>query len=161
MSVHFIIDGYNFINHPRFSASRKKRASPQAALFDFIRLHRLAGSRKNRVTVVFDGYPAPRQELPDDGEMAAVFSGGQEADERIKRMVEASGNPKNLIVVSDDKQIRMVIRALGAHPMTIEEFTGRLDAEQEKGRRESAAPELGYSEAEKINKELRRLWLKE
>ncbi|KPK96978.1 MAG: hypothetical protein AMJ95_11615 [Omnitrophica WOR_2 bacterium SM23_72] len=101
--------------------------------------------------------------------MDVVFSRKETADERIKRMVEAAKQPKNLVVISDDKDIAFFARQAGAKPMSAEEFlcrahpARRLQAAQEKKSRrqkEEPDPKISYSLMHKINQELSQIWLK-
>ena len=54
---------------------------------------------KSKITVVFDGYPKVSVQKLDEADINIVFSKEETADTRIKRMVEASKNPKNIVVV--------------------------------------------------------------
>lgn len=163
MSLQYIIDGYNIINHPLFSKrSNKKIHDRRKALLDLIKINRLSGSAKNKVTVVFDGYPSPEdaQELSGNTEgISVVFSRSESADEKIKRIVESYGNPKNIIVVSDDKQIQSAVKSLNASVSAAQDFI----AAGEKQKRNSADEpdtKVNYSQMQRINQELRKLWLK-
>lgn len=121
-----------------------------------IRSKKLTGSRKNQVIVVFDGYPADDNRLCIRRDIETIFSYGLEADEKIKMLVEESAQPKNIVVVSDDKQIKFTVRLLGAVVMGVEEFIGR----DKQDKKEDPEPLLNYSQMHKINQELRKLWLK-
>lgn len=118
----------------------------------------MTGSPKNKVILVFDGYPDTREPLRLKTEFEVIFSRKDSADERIKKMVEACGNPRNTVVVSDDKEIKFFVRSLGAIALGVEEFVIR----KEKFKRQqdySAKLQLSYSAMQKINQELRRVWL--
>jgi len=159
MSLQFIIDGYNVIRHPEFPASHSPKAAPYQALLEYLKLKRLCGSPKNRVIVVLDGYP-PGGEGRVNGTIAEIiFSGEETADERIKRLVERSLQPRNIAVVSDDKEIRFFVQAKGAKALGVEEFINpRRTAVNRK--EEIAKPELTGEQVSLINQELKDLWLK-
>jgi len=125
---------------------------------DFIRTNRLCGSSKNKGIVVFDGYQDNRYPNSDT-KIEVIFSRKESADEKIKRMVAESGNVKNIVVVSDDKEIKFFARSYGAFVQGIEEFLNIKEKAKEK-KEDSFKPELTYSEMHKINTELRRIWLK-
>ncbi|MDD5347687.1 MAG: NYN domain-containing protein [Candidatus Omnitrophica bacterium] len=162
MSLHYIIDGYNLIHHPSF-APHSKRKDVKFALLDFIRTKRPCGSLRNKVTVVFDGYASGFSW--DDGSITVLFSSDASADERIKRLLEARQDHKNVVVVSDDNEVRDFARLCGAQPRGIEEFVcgpGKKRAAAHAAARDAVLkPELTQSEMLKINRELRGLWLKE
>lgn len=160
MSLQYIIDGYNIINHPLFIRAHKHRADPRTALTDFILTKKLTGSPKNKVIIVFDGYPDTKADSAEN-QINIVYSRRITADEKIGMLIEESGNRKNIIVVSDDNEIKSAAKFLGAHPIGVEEFISK----EEKAHKNKAAdlikPELNYSQMEEINKELRKLWLRQ
>ncbi|MCX5706327.1 MAG: NYN domain-containing protein [Candidatus Omnitrophica bacterium] len=155
MSLQFIIDGYNITHHPEFARlANKKIRDSRLALLDLIKLKKLCGSPNNSALVIFDGYPDPSIDL-EEKSIEVIFSKHESADERIRRLVELSANPKNIVVVSDDKEISLFIKAIGAKKMTVEEFLASA-----KKRADPEEPEITYSAMHKINEELRKLWLK-
>jgi predicted RNA-binding protein with PIN domain len=169
MPLQYIIDGYNIINHPSFSNLHKKIKDSRFALLEFIKHKRLCGSSKNSITVVFDGYPKYTAEKTDTAGINVIFSRQDSADERIKRMVENSGDFKNIVVVSDDKEIRFFVKSVGAKAKGVEEFVNPANLAQarikRKGRLKDEGDivglELTFSQRHKINEELRKIWLKE
>ena len=188
MSLLYIIDAYNTINHNAFSPIRKKInpvrntrilgvenkisngvKDPQRALLEFIENQRLGKKSKSKITVVFDGYPKVSVQKLDEADINIVFSKEETADTRIKRMVEASKNPKNIVVVSDDREIKFFIKSIGASSIGVEEFINPAPVRrggvnpEEKPQREKEdliKPELNFSQISKINQELKALWLK-
>ena len=162
MSLQYIIDGYNVINHPLFKERVNRKIKNQRfALLELIKRERLAGSSKNKITVVFDGYPNPK-DTPDFGESEGgrciVFSGRETADEQIKKMLEGAANPRNAVVVSDDKEVKFFARAAGGRTLSVEEFIG-LRERKRANKDSSVEPELTYSQRYKITQELRKVWL--
>ncbi len=159
MSLQYIIDGYNVVKHASFSPPKASR-DPRGALLERIRSQGLCGSLKNRVTIVFDGFPGTGGAVPLRGTIETVFSGEKSADDVIKRMVEQSGNPRTVIVVSDDREIAFYVKAAGAHCLGVEEFIG---AKKKRTLREEtlSAPksDLTYTQMARINSELKKLWL--
>jgi predicted RNA-binding protein with PIN domain len=152
MSLQYIIDGYNLINHPLFL---KKQ------LGVFLRIGRLTSSSKNKVTIIFDGYPLKWPVLEDNlPDIQVIYSLRLSADEKIKMLVEESGNRKNIVVVSDDKEIRYTVKAQGARIMGIEEFINSKQKSRSLKDKGLITPELSYSQMHKINQELRKIWLK-
>jgi predicted RNA-binding protein with PIN domain len=133
-------------------------------LVRLIQLKKLAGSSRNRVVIVFDGYPDASSGDQAAGSVEVVFSCSESADERIKYLVDHAASPKELIVVSDDRDVQFYARSAGAVPMAVEDFIGRADekkrssARRERG--DASDPKLNYSQMERINKELRDRWLK-
>ena len=162
MSLHYIIDGYNIINHPLFTRLLKSPLNPRATLLLLIRKKRLTGSLKNKVTVVFDGYPDANQTVLDEPDITVIFSRKVSADEKINLLIEETANRKIIIVVSDDREIQYNAKSLGAKVLGIDEFFAAAGNRQVNTKKlEPAKTELNYSQMQKINEELRRLWLKE
>ena len=124
------------------------------------------GSVNNQVTVVFDG-----AEGSDSlhGEIRVIFSDGCSADDKIKRMVEEDAGRKNCVVVSDDKDIFLYARSLGAKIMSVAAFkskgtvplSSRGQSPSVDTRQDDGGKYIPLSRQEKINKELRFFWLKE
>ena len=170
MSLQYIIDGYNIINHPLFARSRKKSQDACFALLDFIKFKKPCGSPKNKISVVFDGYPAANSRFnPDQSEINVIYSQDITADARIKAMLDSCQNPKIVIVVSDDREIQFFAKSAGAKAAGVEEFihSAKIDPDslRRKGnlktrREDLLKPELNYTQASQINKEFRKLWLK-
>nr|MBP6920898.1 NYN domain-containing protein [Candidatus Omnitrophota bacterium] len=104
MSLHYIVDGYNVVRHASFIV--KGHAAPAEMLIRCIRDRRLCGSMKNKVTLVFDGYPTMGNPLQPQGECDVVFSQDESADDRIRHMVEHIPNPRIVIVVTDDRSVQ-------------------------------------------------------
>ena len=61
---------------------------------------------------------------PAQGMIRVIFSDGCSADDHIKRMVEEDADHKNCVVVSDDKDIFLYARSLGAKIMSVAAFHG-------------------------------------
>ena len=156
MSLHYILYGYNIVRQAEhlFGSGLK---DVRAALVNFINENKPCGSSNNKVTVVFDGR-AGLSYLHDKGPVEVIFSQDESADERIKRIVENSHNPKQAVVVSDDRDIQISIRGAGARSMPVAEF---LEKGQPKVRVVRGQPktELSSSQVARINEELRKLWL--
>jgi len=161
MSLQYIIDGYNITNHPLFSRINKKDTSVHISLVTFIISRRLTGSPKNKATIVFDGYPAGGYAVKDVQSFNILFSRKITADELIEKIVESLSGRKNIIVVSDDREIRFAVKSLGARCIGVEEFIGKKERKRTSGEEEAIKAELNFTQKEQINKELRSLWLRE
>jgi predicted RNA-binding protein with PIN domain len=158
MSLVYIIDGYNLINHQEFRRKCKKTGDDRAALLAFISRNKLTGSWNNKIIVVFDGYPQ-EESANFNSEAEVIFSRNESADEKIKKIIEKSNNTKNIIAVSDDKEIKFIVKSLGARAMGVAEF---INAKKRirRPKDDSAELELTYTQIHKINQELSKIWLK-
>lgn len=110
--------------------------------------------------MVFDGYPKASAQNLEKNNIDVLFSREETADARIKRMVEASKNPKNITVVSDDREIIFFVKSVGCRSMGVEEFI-HPQVQPQRKKEDLVKPELNYSQVSKINEELKKIWLKE
>ncbi len=118
------------------------------------------GSVNNQVTVVFDGHTDHFcTTLSLQGDTRVIFSDGCSADDKIKSMVEEDLARKNCVVVSDDKDVFLYARSLGAKVMSVAEFTTKNKGPQ--ARQDPGGKHISLSRQEKINKEFFKIWLGE
>lgn len=162
MSLQFIIDGYNIIHHPIFTRSSNQKIKDQRlALLELIKKEKLAGSLRNKITIIFDGYCNP-EELPGltdyDSRIKIIFSLKMTADDKIKDIIENSSSPKNIVVVSDDKEIKALAKLYSAQSQNVEDFV-QPENKQRKPQDELLKAELSYSQIHNINEELKKIWL--
>jgi len=130
---------------------------PKGALLELLKIKKLM--QKNTVMVVFDGFSGSLSgEGRESGNTNIIYSCSVSADEKIRRMLEGAKNPANIVVVSDDKEVKLSARINRARSMGIEEF---LAAPKPRPNRKEGLPEaeLSAQECRKINDELEKLWL--
>jgi predicted RNA-binding protein with PIN domain len=164
MSLTYIVDGYNLIKRtPRFDHDELKRA--RSELFSYLECYRPHGSLKNSLVVVFDSKRdcfAYREARSFD----VVFTQGETADEKIKSIVSQYSRPKEIVVVTDDKQLKLAVRSCGARVLSCDEFLKKGRSPEEKQARFFKDSELesksslNIVQKEKITEELGRIWLK-
>jgi len=111
--------------------------------------------------MVFDGYPPPAQDIPYGNNLLCMFSRSEEADAIIKKIVEDSVSPKNIVVVSDDKEVRLTSSFLHAQVWSVERFIRvKKNNSLAAGSNPAGADfKLSYSNIQKINAELKKKWL--
>lgn len=161
MSLHYIIDGYNLIKHPLFKSPNRQKGSPADKALGFIQVNRLTGSPKNKLTVVFDGYPPSVScDALNPQNASIIFSRKISADEKIKNLVENSAARKTIFVISDDKEIKSAVKFLGARILGVAEFIQAKEKNLPASEKEDLEKKLTFSSMHKINEELTRLWLK-
>ena len=167
MSLHFLIDGYNVIKQSKSLKNASYSKEAPLMLVKAIRSRRLIGSSNNQATIVFDGKDNSSFKLKQgDRQIKIIFSREDSADTIMKKMVSDSNNPKQMVVVTDDKEIIFYTRSLGAKTKSVSEFLkeeqdqlGKQKSKQKSPPEvESSKIELTYQQQEKINQELRRIW---
>ncbi|MFP4473051.1 MAG: NYN domain-containing protein [Candidatus Omnitrophota bacterium] len=154
MSLHYILDGYNII-YAREQLSSGSLQANREALIGL--LATICPQGRNRVTVVFDGQPdvwGPQNTGPSQ----VIFTEGESADDRIKQIVDGSDRPKDLVVVTNDRELLVYVRKLGASVMSVEDFLRSGKSKNSAGRR--AGKNVNPDVARRINSELEDLWLK-
>lgn len=72
----------------------------------------------------------------------------------IKDFVDESGNPRETVVVTDDRDIQRWVRGVGARVVGVKSFLS-AGADAPRGRPHGA---LHPADAETINEELKHLW---
>jgi len=123
-----------------------------------IKTKKSSASPHNKFWVVFDGYPDSPIDNSDKGNIMVVFSRVESADERIKKLLELIASPKNVVVVTDDKEIKFFARSCGAKTQSVEDFLSFQTREQII-RANAPEPEITHTQMHKINEELKKLWL--
>ncbi len=157
MPPHFVIDGYNLIKQTAV-LNKINLEDSREALVRFLKIRRPQGN--NYVTVVFDGARGGFycRDLPD---IEVVFSSHQSADDKIKRMVERSPNPRNMVVVTNDREIRSFARLYQAQLKKVEEFLDKFNSPD--NARVGPCDDnkaLSPQKASEITEEMKKLWLK-
>jgi predicted RNA-binding protein with PIN domain len=156
MSLHYLLDGYNIIKQVPALANKDLR-SGRLALCHFIESQKPQGSQRNKITVVFDG-KSDVGPFPKPHSIAVIFSQDKSADDEIKAIVEKTPHRATLVVVSDDRNLKLDCRALGARIISVQEF---LSKPKTIIKHNEERKDIPFDVEYKINKELGRLWLKE
>lgn len=156
----------------------EKLEEKREAFLRFLERRRPQGSLKNKVTVVFDGQPGiwggpPMASLAFGGGAASdvqvIFAKGRSADEEIKAVVAGSGHRKNMVVVTDDREIQYAVRALGAKVCGVDEFLEKAGTLPQAGKEKpsvlspqdaSAGKYISKTLEHKITSEMEKIWLK-
>ncbi|MGE5280254.1 MAG: NYN domain-containing protein [Deltaproteobacteria bacterium] len=159
MSLHYIVDGYNAIGRfPAFEGKTLRES--RRRLCAFLEGRRPHGSVRNKLTVVFDGsarVAAGEEPWPFE----VVYSVGEKADDVILARVRAARQPKNCVVVTDDKALAFIVRKYGAAAVSVAYFLGAAAAARQARPQETAQrlyPDVAARE--RITREMARIWLK-
>ncbi len=150
MSRHYLLDGYNVLYAMREFPKGTWQAKREH-LLAFLQKHVLQGH--NALTVVFDSREGPGS-TTQTGTTAVVYTSGETADERIIDMVRVSANPRVMIIVSNDKGIRLMLKGTGAQFMSATDFLKKKD---KAAMAFSPSPEPSADPA--ITEELSKKWL--
>ena len=141
----------------------KKLQTGREGLVRFIEQYKPQGSKRNQVTIVFDGNPEVVG-YKMKTEIRVIFSSNGSADDVIKRMVEKAARPKDYVVVSDDKAVVFYCRSVGAKGLSVKDFMASSGLKKNPRKKSSYQPEakkLPQSVADKITDDLKKLWVKD
>ena len=146
-----IVDGYNVLHASRWLASEWKEVDRA----EFCRLlGSLAKQSGEKITVVFDALPSePDMAKTKALNIEVVYSGhGRSADEVIIKMIRASSGPRDLTVVSSDREIKAAARRRGCKVSSAGEFikvsVGQLARARSKQNREPTQKQKGLTRSE-------------
>ena len=100
-----IVDGYNVLHASRWLPSSWKGADRDQLCR---LLSQLARHNGEKITVVFDALPSKTALAPKTiNQLEVIFSGHERtADDVIIQMIQASSGPRDLTVVSSDREIK-------------------------------------------------------
>ena len=115
------------------------------------------------MTVVFDGQEGIVHSQKKSA-LKIVFSQNESGDEKIRRIVKGAPNKRNIVVVTDDKELRFSIRALGARLQSVKDFLAKLDIYPGQEKKKKAIiredkKKIPLSLEYKITQELESIWL--
>ncbi|OGS26505.1 MAG: hypothetical protein A2297_01980 [Elusimicrobia bacterium RIFOXYB2_FULL_48_7] len=154
---HYIIDGYNVVKQLPELMDRKLQEGREE-LIKILKFTRPQGSMRNKVTIVFDGnedgfFTTTAQVKGHN--IAVTFSQGESADDRIRYIVKRDPAPRDIIVVTDDRDLRSSVKIHGAKVMYVKEFIKPRITPHPDNKRKIA---LSSQEESEITEELKGLW---
>jgi predicted RNA-binding protein with PIN domain len=128
MSIHIIIDGYNFIRQSTTLSSLDQQdiMLGREALVSLLAAYRK--TKPHRITVVFDGSNSPvfsSQRARQKGISIRFSRSGESADDIIKRM--ANREREKALVVSSDREVADSATSSGAATISAQAFEAKID----------------------------------
>jgi predicted RNA-binding protein with PIN domain len=130
----YIIDGNNLLHKMKEFSSLQKKDKQLAREKLALKLDRYFALKSVKVYIYFDGY----RNIPvRTNKVKLVYSDNITADEKIRQHIERSQNPRNIILVSSDDEIKRIAHVCSAEIINSEEFAKMLlrkntDDEEEK-----------------------------
>ena len=150
---HYLIDGFNLFHKIRVL---EDSTTPRSDLVQYIRRNNLTGSKNNRVTIVFDGFETA--ELSVDPDYHIVFSDNRTADDVIKEIIRGATHKRDVVVVSDDNEIRDAARQEGAQVWHTHEFLADRKSNRSSSREKDDDRNLSPSQMMDITDEFKKIW---
>ncbi|MDP8260680.1 MAG: NYN domain-containing protein [Candidatus Gygaella obscura] len=124
-------------------------------LYKFIQENKFKGSKNNILTVVFDGKEDVISNETAEG-ISIIFSKNKSADCVIMELIESSSQPKNMVLVTDDKELIIFARSKRVKLMPVKQLLAKKKTVIFKKKMR-----ITTEDARKINRELRNIWLNE
>jgi len=155
--MEYLIDGYNVIK----SSFLGKKGDIEGKVAFYEILDRYKAKHPSVIfTVVLDGFNSSDFHLLRDRRLKTIFSGDITADEYIRKRVENGKRNDEVVVVSNDKQVRITGKLFGCEVYSVEEFLNVV-CKRDKRRRmvqtkESNKKEVDYKTKKKIEEELKK-----
>jgi len=155
MSLHYLLDGYNIVKKIPHLSDKNLEAA-RAGFYSLIETRRPQGSPRNKITIVFDGKSGVGPHL-EHSSLEVIFTRDKSADDEIKEIIRKVKNRARLVLVSDDRHLRLDVRAMGARIISVDEF---LNQGRRKLPNREEGKEIPFDVEYKVNLELRKLWLR-
>lgn len=138
---HFILDGYNLIH--AMPALKKTLAHDAQSAREML-IHsvaRLTHRKKFRCTIVFDGSPPSNAvKQSPNAPIHVVYSSPQNADAKIKQMIEQSKHRSLLVIVSSDREILNFAKVCSCQTHTSKHFANLLSQTNDVSTEKSDTP---------------------
>ena len=120
---HYIIDGNNLIGKIKDLNQIHRKNKKQSAEKLAFMIGQYFSNRKANVSLHFDGVQADVVRVTG---IKIIYSGNVTADEKIKNEIEQSKNPKNIILVTSDRNVADFGRVCSCQLIKSEEFSKQL-----------------------------------
>jgi predicted RNA-binding protein with PIN domain len=121
--MHYIIDGNNIIGKIKSLYQIQKKDKQQSRERLAFIIGRYFTGRKVTVSLHFDGFENESIKVPG---IKIIYSCSITADERVRREIERSNNPKTIILVTSDNNLAEFARVCSCRVISSEEFAGKL-----------------------------------
>ena len=132
---HFIIDGNNIIGKiPSLKRLQVKNKQISREKLAFM-IQRYFSKRNAGVSLHFDGHPKDEIKIL---KAKINYSKNFTADEMIKKEIEDSKNPRNLVVITSDSNLKDFARKCSCKIISSEEFSKQIklaSSEEEESKR--------------------------
>lgn len=125
---YYIIDGNNVIGKDRDLKTLQKNDPQQSREKLAFLLDRFFGKKNYKVSLHLDGFA---KDAIRTSKIKLVYSDNKTADERIRRQIEHSKNPKNIIVVTSDRSLAEFAKVCSCTVLNSEDFLRQINDEND------------------------------
>jgi predicted RNA-binding protein with PIN domain len=136
---HYLIDGNNLIGKIESLKKLHKKDKQLSRIKLAFILERYFSKRKAIVSLFFDGFE--NEKIKANG-ISINYSGKVTADEKIKKEIERSTNPKNIILISSDRNLLEFAKVCSCTTIKCEEIVMQLNSTHKKDEEQVKIAEL-------------------
>ena len=127
--MRIVIDAYNVMRSTGFADDYDLKVLKNQRVQFLSLLSEYANSSKNRIIAVFDG--GGSGEIFGNSETygpveVRYSAGGETADDVIKKISADAQNPRDIVVITSDKEISYYVRNCGATVVSAAEFYSKI-----------------------------------
>ncbi len=152
---HFIIDGYNALF--KIKAKLKKQYQTREGFVQYVKTTRCSYHKKNKYSLIFDGAKGVSFDSKFGfSPLNVIFSKGENADEKIVKMIEREKHKGTTFVVTDDRELQERVLFLGCSTVSVLDFFGELTGKKKSS--DTGKPSLDSSEGKDITDEMKKIW---
>jgi predicted RNA-binding protein with PIN domain len=126
MIKHVVIDGYNLAHKLNLKITKGTLQQVRDKVQHLV--SKYATRKKCNATIVFDGKWVLENVVQNDYVEVVFSTSGENADTRIKRIIDETPNKSSLCVVSSDNEILNYAKVSRAKTMISEDFIAELNA---------------------------------
>jgi len=128
--MHYWIDGYNLLfSLPKTALHKQSLEARRNALIS--KINTQAELLALTITLVFDGSSDSPEHLSHHKSLELLYT-RQSADEAILERIRISTHPKEICVVTSDKGLSSKAKELGAHTLSLQNFSALLSKKHKK-----------------------------
>jgi uncharacterized protein len=143
----YVIDGNNVIHKIRSLSLIQKKDRQIARERLAFSIDRFFTGKNVKVFIFFDGFSS----TPIKTSKARIlYSDNKSADSMIRSYIENSKNPKNIVAVSSDDEIRKLARASATTSISSEEFAGMISRNPGEDEEEKKIKDLDNEEFKRL-----------
>jgi uncharacterized protein len=143
----YVIDGNNVIHKIRSLSLIQKKDRQIARERLAFSIDRFFTGKNVKVFIFFDGFSStPIKTL----KARILYSDNKSADSMIRSYIENSKNPKNIVAVSSDDEIRKLARASATTSISSEEFAGMISRNPGEDEEEKKIKDLDNEEFKRL-----------
>lgn len=123
--LHYLIDGNNVIGKSSFLKKLQSKAKQSSREKFALIVERYFVKRNAKVSLHFDGHPKGQIKIAKG---KIIYSENLTADEMIKKEIERSKNPKNLVVITSDSNLKDFARKCSCKIISSEELLKQFNS---------------------------------